>query len=80
MASEATEPVTPASATMNVSIFGLTLSTIARTIAASRPVCSATATPSITARITPSGGKAMKFSTASVTMREMFSPVSSDST
>ncbi|WJZ08258.1 hypothetical protein CGLAUT_08895 [Corynebacterium glaucum] len=75
IASEAMEPVTPASATMKVSIRGLTLATIARIIAESRPECSATATPSITVRITPSGGNAMKFCTASVTILEMYSPV-----
>ena len=57
---------------------GPTLATIARTSAPRKPVCSATATPSITDSTTPSGGKAMKFSTASVTMREMFSVVSRD--
>ena len=80
MASEATEPVTPANATTKVSILALTLVTMPRTKAESRPDCSATATPSITARMTPSGGKLVKFSTASVTMREIFSVVSSDCT
>ena len=80
MASEATEPVTPASATMKVRNFGLTLVTMARTSADKSPDCSATATPSMTARMTPNGGKLVKFSTASVTMREIFSVVRRDST
>ena len=68
-ASEATEPVTPASASVKVNTLGPTFATIERTRALSRPECSATATPSITVRITPRGGKLVKFSTASVSMR-----------
>lgn len=69
MASEATEPVTPASARAKVRVRGPTLATMARTRADSRPECSATATPSITVRMTPSGGKSVKFFTASVIIR-----------
>lgn len=53
---------------------------MARTIVESRPVYSATATPSMTARTTPSGGKETKFFTASVTIRERLSVVNRDST
>ena len=55
-ASDATEPVTPARATAKVSVRGPTLATIARTTALMSPECSATATPSITVMMSPSGG------------------------
>ena len=73
MASEATEPVTPAMATAKVSVRGPTRETIARTTADKNPLCSATATPSITVMMTPSGGKEVKLVTVSVTILEMLS-------
>ena len=68
IASEATEPVTPVSASTNVSHPAETRETTSFTAVLMSPLRSATATPSKTVITTPRGGKEAKFSTASPTM------------
>ena len=80
-ASEAIEPVTPASATMKVSKMGdFTFARAARIAAPMRPEYSATATPSIHTKIKPTGAKLVKLVTASEIICWRYSAVARFST